>query len=81
LPSYRHSGARNWRVPSIRYAERSRKGLLARYAYHDAVELAHELELKGKHGTVDAARATYEQLVPKVDRLVAAVRDFMARRT
>ena len=54
---------------------------MARYAYHDAVELAHELELKGKHGTVDAARATYEQLVPKVDRLVAAVRDFMARRT
>jgi len=56
------------------------KGLLARYAYHDAVELAHELELKGKRGTVDTARATYEQLVPKVDRLVAAVHDFIARR-
>lgn len=55
------------------------KGLLARYAYPSAVELALDLENIGKQGTVESARAAYERLIPLVDRLVEAIRAFMSQ--
>ncbi len=62
---------------SLEIAAHRLKSLLARYAYHAAADLAYQLERQGKQGSVAGAREAYNQLVPKVHELVAAIRNFM----
>ena len=53
------------------------KGMLGRYAFHDAVALALQLENKGKSGQLDGAQAICQQLTPLVQRLTAAVQQYL----
>jgi PAS domain S-box-containing protein len=54
------------------------KGLLARYAYHDAAGLAYDLERMGRERSLDSASDTCQQLRPMVRRLASAIRQYIA---
>jgi CheY-like chemotaxis protein len=54
------------------------KGLLARYAYHDASALAYDLEQMGKQKSIgEEAEAKAGQLAEMVDRLVSAMKEYL----
>ncbi len=55
------------------------KGMLARYAFHEAAELASALEQKGKQGVLDGAEPLARQLTPLVTRLAAGMREYTRR--
>ncbi len=55
------------------------KGMLGRYAYRDAVDLALQLEQKGQHDDLPGARPLYEQLIPMVRRLESAIQRYMSQ--
>ena len=53
------------------------KGMLARYAFQEAAELADALEQKGKQGAFDGAASLTRQLAPLVSRLVDGMREYV----
>jgi len=53
------------------------KGMLARYAFHGAVELAFALEQQGKLGAFDGADALADQLAPLVARLATGIQEYI----
>ena len=55
------------------------KGMLARYAFHEAAELASALEQKGKQGVLDGAEPLARQLAPLVTRLADGIREYIRR--
>ena len=57
------------------------KGLLARYAFHDASGLAYDLEQVGKQKNIsDEAASKADQLAEMVNRLVAAIKNYRGDR-
>jgi PAS domain S-box-containing protein len=57
------------------------KGMLARYAFHEAAELAAALEQHGKQGVLDGAEPLARELVPLVTRLADGIRGYTRRHT
>ncbi len=55
------------------------KGMLSRYAFHDAVSMALQLEQKGQSGELAGARQLWQQLGPPVQRLESAIQRYVAR--
>ena len=58
---------------TLRLAAHRLKGMLARYAYHEAVEVARELERRGDQGAFDGAQSLCRQLAHMVHRLAEAI--------
>ena len=63
----------------LRLAAHRLKGMLARYAYHRAVDIARELERCGEIGTFEAARGVSGDLARMVSRLSEAIERFLRR--
>ena len=57
------------------------KGMLARYAFQQAADLAYELEQQGKQGVLDGAEPLARQLAPLVSRLVDGIRAYVRHHT
>ena len=57
----------------VRLASHRLKGMLARYAYHEAADVVRELERMGEAGTLDAARPLHGRLARMVHRLGGAI--------
>lgn len=55
------------------------KGMLARYAFHEAAALALELEHKGKAQQLSGAGETLQKLRPLVSRLATAIEQYLER--
>jgi len=55
------------------------KGLLARYAYDEAAEIARALEQMARDGTFDGAKPLCETLARRVDHLADGIRQFIAQ--
>ncbi len=54
------------------------KGMLGRYAFHDAVALALQLEQRGQSGELHGTRELWHQLGPLVQRLESAIGQYVA---
>ena len=62
----------------LQLASHRLKGMLARYAYHEAASIAYQLEQMGRDGDPDGALPLWHELVPLVDRLATAIRHYIA---
>ncbi len=63
---------------SLEVAAHRLKGLVARYAYHEAAGLALELEQKGRQRTIEDAKPVCDKLIDMVNELADAIRRFIA---
>ncbi len=57
------------------------KGMLARYAFTQAAELAYQLEQQGRQGVLDGAESIARRLAPLVSQLVDGIREYLRRHT
>jgi len=57
------------------------KGMVARYAFQQATDIAHQLEQLGRQGTVDGAEPLARQLGPLVAQLADGIRQYIRRST
>jgi len=72
-----HRAIDNRDARQLELAAHRLKGLVARYACHQAAQLALKLEQMGQQNQFDEAKATAEQLGPLVEQLVREVRGYI----